>query len=31
LKKGQLYINVHSTDHTGGEIRGQVIPVKPKY
>ncbi len=31
LKKGLLYINIHSTDEPGGEIRGQVVPVKPKY
>lgn len=28
LKKGLIYINVHSTIATGGEIRGQVLPVK---
>jgi len=31
LKKGQLYINVHSTTAPNGEIRGQVLPEKPKY
>jgi hypothetical protein len=28
LKKGQLYMNVHTSVNTGGEIRGQIIPVK---
>ena len=26
LLSGGLYFNVHTTDHGGGEIRGQVIP-----
>lgn len=30
LKKGQVYLNVHTDFLTGGEIRGQVIPVKGK-
>ena len=30
LKKGQLYVNIHTTGNTGGEIRGQIIPVKGK-
>ena len=30
LKKGQLYVNIHTTANTGGEIRGQIIPVKGK-
>jgi len=33
LKTGQLYINVHSDagpSELGGEIRGQIIPVKGK-
>ena len=30
LKKGQIYVNIHTTGNTGGEIRGQVIPVKGK-
>jgi len=30
LKKGQLYVNVHTANNTGGEIRGQIIPVKGK-
>ncbi len=31
LNKGLLYINVHSSVATGGEIRGQVLPTKIKY
>jgi len=31
LNKGLLYLNVHSTVATGGEIRGQVVPTKVKY
>jgi hypothetical protein len=31
LNKGLLYINVHSTFATGGEIRGQVFPTKVTY
>ena len=31
LKKGLLYVNVHTTPtHTAGEIRGQIFPVKGK-
>jgi len=30
LKRGQLYVNVHTAANTGGEIRGQIIPVKGK-
>lgn len=30
LKKGQLYVNIHTINNTGGEIRGQIIPVKGK-
>jgi hypothetical protein len=26
LKSGGLYVNVHSADHKGGEIRGQLTP-----
>ncbi|HYV56147.1 MAG TPA: CHRD domain-containing protein [Candidatus Nitrosopolaris sp.] len=28
LPKGQLYINVHSAQNPGGEIRGQILPTK---
>ena len=28
LTKGLVYINIHSSAATGGEIRGQVFPVK---
>jgi len=27
LQDGGLYINVHTVDHAGGEVRGQIIPV----
>jgi hypothetical protein len=31
LKKGQLYVNIHTDPpNPGGEIRGQIIPVKGK-
>lgn len=28
LKKGELYINITSSDHTSGELRGQIPPMK---
>jgi len=28
LKHGMTYVNVHTAKFPGGEIRGQVIPVK---
>jgi hypothetical protein len=32
LKAGRLYLNVHTEDHPGGEIRGQILPiVGPNY
>lgn len=31
LKKGLVYLNVHSFNFVGGEIRGQVLPIKAKY
>ena len=30
MKKGQAYINIHSLANLGGELRGQIIPVKGK-
>jgi hypothetical protein len=26
FKKGDLYVNVHTAAHRGGEVRGQIIP-----
>jgi hypothetical protein len=26
FKKGDLYVNVHTARHRGGEVRGQIIP-----
>ncbi|MGA8006441.1 MAG: CHRD domain-containing protein [Burkholderiales bacterium] len=26
FKKGDLYVNVHTVRHRGGEVRGQIIP-----
>jgi len=31
LKKGLLYVNIHSTDLPTGEIRGQLLPSKPSF
>jgi hypothetical protein len=28
LKDGKFYINVHTAEHKGGEIRGQVVPAQ---
>lgn len=28
LKKGELYINITSSDHSHGELRGQIPPMK---
>lgn len=28
FEAGDMYINVHTKDHPGGEIRGQVVPPK---
>ena len=30
LKKGLTYVNIHTANNTGGEIRGQLTPVKGK-
>lgn len=32
LKAGRLYVNVHTPANQGGEIRGQILPIKgPHY
>jgi hypothetical protein len=28
LEAGKMYVNVHTAEHKGGEIRGQVMPAK---
>jgi hypothetical protein len=28
LRSGNAYVNIHSPDHPGGEIRGQIMPVR---
>ncbi|MGO8952099.1 MAG: CHRD domain-containing protein [Rhodomicrobium sp.] len=28
LEAGNFYINIHTAEHKGGEIRGQVMPAK---
>jgi hypothetical protein len=30
LLAGQFYVNVHTMNNGGGEIRGQVVPISPK-
>jgi hypothetical protein len=31
LKRGNIYVNVHTAQFPNGEIRGQVYPAKIKY
>lgn len=31
LNSRSMYINVHSIDHSGGEIRGQILPLADEY
>ncbi|OJH35091.1 hypothetical protein BON30_39135 [Cystobacter ferrugineus] len=28
FRNGQLYVNVHTADNRGGELRGQLVPVE---
>ena len=31
IKKGMVYVNVHTTANPGGEIRGQLMKLTPTY